>query len=210
MFRFLTICALIASNAYAVDGVVLIDQNRALAGNVTPGDTAGFPVTISQPGSYRLSGNLTVGTVNVQAIQITVSNVTLDLNGFQVQCTYDASVGFGTGCIASGGTNATAIRNGKIVVTTSGSSTNPVYAGSFGPATIVEQLQVTVAGSGAASGLTSGAHSIFRHNTVSAPFRTSFAVTCPSLVDGNVNQGGGYGEGGTGCTKVNNIGFFGL
>jgi hypothetical protein len=38
---------------------VLIDQNRALAGNVTPGDNPGFPVTLSLPGSYRLSGNLT-------------------------------------------------------------------------------------------------------------------------------------------------------
>ena len=37
--------AAISSSLYAVDGVVLIDQNRALAGNFTPGDTAGFPVT---------------------------------------------------------------------------------------------------------------------------------------------------------------------
>jgi hypothetical protein len=35
-------------------GVVLIDQSRALAGNVTPGDNSGFPVTISQPGTYQL------------------------------------------------------------------------------------------------------------------------------------------------------------
>ena len=47
-----------AFDALAVDGVTLIDQNKALAGSVTPGDTPGFPVTISQPGSYRLSGNL--------------------------------------------------------------------------------------------------------------------------------------------------------
>ncbi len=45
---------LAVSPAGAVDGVVLIDQNRALAGNVTPGDTPGFPVTISLSGSYRL------------------------------------------------------------------------------------------------------------------------------------------------------------
>jgi hypothetical protein len=47
------------NTAFAVDGVVLIDQTRALAGNVTPGDAPGFPVTLSLPGSYRLSGNLT-------------------------------------------------------------------------------------------------------------------------------------------------------
>src|SRR5438477_1054895 len=70
--------------AFAVDGVLLIDQNRALAGNVTPGDTPGFPVTISQSGSYRLSGSLTVPDMNTTAIQITADNVTLDLNGFSI------------------------------------------------------------------------------------------------------------------------------
>jgi hypothetical protein len=80
------VCMLAAtsSSLYAVDGVVLIDQNRALAGNVTPGDAPGFPVTISQPGSYRLSGNLTVPDSNTTAIQITADFVTLDLNGFSI------------------------------------------------------------------------------------------------------------------------------
>ena len=51
-----------------VDGVVYIDQNRAAAGGITPGDLAGFPVTIAQSGSYRLSGNLTVPDLNTTAI----------------------------------------------------------------------------------------------------------------------------------------------
>ena len=50
----------LATSVSAVDGVVLLDQNRAWAGSATPGDTPGFPITLSQPGSYRLSGNLTV------------------------------------------------------------------------------------------------------------------------------------------------------
>ena len=45
--------ARVAMPTWAVDGVILIDQTKALAGNVTPGDTPGFPVTISLPGSYR-------------------------------------------------------------------------------------------------------------------------------------------------------------
>jgi hypothetical protein len=73
-----------SANVYAVDGVVLIDQNRALTGNVTPGDTPGFPVTISQPGSYRLSGNLTVPDSLTTGIHITANHVTLDLNGFAI------------------------------------------------------------------------------------------------------------------------------
>jgi hypothetical protein len=69
--------------ALAVDGVILIDQNRALAGNVTAGDGAGFPVMINQPGSYRLSGNLTV-PIGMNGIEINADNVTLDLNGFSI------------------------------------------------------------------------------------------------------------------------------
>jgi hypothetical protein len=69
--------------AFAVDGVVLIDQARALAGNVTPGDAPGFPVTLTLPGSYRLSGNLTV-PVQVDGIVIQSSEITLDLNGFRI------------------------------------------------------------------------------------------------------------------------------
>ncbi len=70
--------------ASATDGVILIDQARALAGGVTPGDTPGFPVTISLPGSYRLSGNLTVPDENTTAIEVTAQNVSIDLNGFMI------------------------------------------------------------------------------------------------------------------------------
>ena len=50
----------LASRAVAVDGVIEINTAKALAGGVTTGDTPGFPVTISESGSYRLTGNLTV------------------------------------------------------------------------------------------------------------------------------------------------------
>src|SRR3954463_6674651 len=69
---------------HAANYIVLIDQNRAIAGNVTPGDDPGFPVTISKPGSYRLAGNLTVPGADTSAIVITADAVTLDLNGFSI------------------------------------------------------------------------------------------------------------------------------
>src|ERR1700729_54043 len=79
-------CLLFVASAlsYAVDGVVLIDQNHALAGNVTPGDAPGFPITISQPGSYKLAGNLTIGDKDTGAIEITANDVTIDLGGFSI------------------------------------------------------------------------------------------------------------------------------
>src|SRR5713226_8937081 len=92
----------LSCNIYAVDGVILIDQSRALAGNVTPGDLPGFPVTIYLPGSYRLSGNLTVPDANTTAILITASNVALDLNGFSILGPTVCVVGVATTCSPSG------------------------------------------------------------------------------------------------------------
>jgi len=71
--------------AAAVDGVIEINQARALAGGVTASDTAGFPVTIDVSGSYRLTGNLTVPDANTTAISVTTAAaVDIDLNGFAI------------------------------------------------------------------------------------------------------------------------------
>lgn len=74
--------------ALAVDGVIEINQARALAGGVTPGDVSGFPVTIAQPGSYRLTSNLDIRQQptpeDVTAIKIEVDDVSIDLNGFSL------------------------------------------------------------------------------------------------------------------------------
>jgi hypothetical protein len=76
--------AFIHGTANAVDGVLLINQSNAIAGNVTPGDAPGFPVSINLPGIYKLSSNLVVPNENTTAIQINVNNVTIDLNGFAI------------------------------------------------------------------------------------------------------------------------------
>ena len=52
---FLLIAALAAPCAFAVDGIVLINQSTVMA-------AGGFPYIISQPGSYKPSGNLTMNT----------------------------------------------------------------------------------------------------------------------------------------------------
>jgi len=78
-----TLATLLALTALGAQAQTTLDQNKALAGGAVPGDAPGFPITISQPGSYKLSGNLTV-PANTMAIDITVPGVTLDLNGFSV------------------------------------------------------------------------------------------------------------------------------
>lgn len=80
------------SPAVAVDGVIEINQAKALAGGVTPGDTPGFPVLVTAPGSYRLTGNLDLrplglpASANTDAIWIvsSVGGITIDLNGFSI------------------------------------------------------------------------------------------------------------------------------
>lgn len=108
----LVVCAILlsgfATNAFAVDGTILIDQTRALAGNVSPGDSPGFPVTIGRPGSYRLSGNLDV-PAGAAGIVLFASGVTIDLNGFQIR-----GSGTGTGIAALQSRQAIVVRNGSV------------------------------------------------------------------------------------------------
>jgi hypothetical protein len=72
-----------APSARAVDGVVLINQSTSVSG-LSGCPHSGFPIIICKSGSYRLSGNLTLLSVNNDAIHITVNNVSLDLNGFTI------------------------------------------------------------------------------------------------------------------------------
>lgn len=74
---------LVVSPASAVtneNGDTLITQAAVNAGNITPGDAPGFPVTISQPGTYRLATNLTVTTA-VNGIEVRANEVTIEMGG---------------------------------------------------------------------------------------------------------------------------------
>jgi len=112
---------LLAQGSLASDGVMEINQACATSSTgCFPGDTAGFPVTIAQSGSYRLTGNLTV-PFGTTAIQIDAVSVTLDLGGFIVSgpnvCTGYPT----TGCTSVGGTPGinseqflVVVRNGSV------------------------------------------------------------------------------------------------
>jgi hypothetical protein len=117
----LTVLLAFAPAALAVDGVVLINQSTITTG--LPGCPTGghFPIIICQSGSYRLSGNLTLPDANTDGIDITVDNVTIDLNGFSIlgpvvcsgsPVTSCSPVGFGNG-ISSPNSNLVVI-NGQI------------------------------------------------------------------------------------------------
>ena len=75
----------VADPAFAVNGVAEINQTSVNAGG-------GFPVTISQPGSYVLTSDLVVPDANTTGVSIQTADVTLDMNGFSIRCTACADV----------------------------------------------------------------------------------------------------------------------
>jgi hypothetical protein len=60
---------------------IIITQAKALSENVTPGDTAGFPVTLSRSGAYVFGSSLTV-PADKDCIQANAHNIDMDMNGF--------------------------------------------------------------------------------------------------------------------------------
>jgi hypothetical protein len=91
----------LAQTAHAEDGVLEINQACAKGsrwyfwqrGGCFSGDGPGFPVTITRPGSYRLTSDLTPPDQNTDVIQITATEgmVRLDMNGFIIQGTASCS-----------------------------------------------------------------------------------------------------------------------
>lgn len=102
-----SIVVLFSVSAFAVDGVVLINQASVMA-------AGGFPYVIAQSGSYRLSGNLTVPS-GVDGIDINADNVTLDLNGFSITGPATCTGIPVTSCTAAGG-NGVAISANDVTV----------------------------------------------------------------------------------------------
>ncbi len=88
-----------ASGVYAVDGVREINQACAAGPGCFSGDTAGFPVQIGSPGSYRLTSGLSAPSQNTTLISVGAADVALDLNGFALRGTNSYS---GPGGVCSG------------------------------------------------------------------------------------------------------------
>ncbi len=127
-----SILALVAASpARGGDGVVEINQARALAGGVSPGDAPGFPVIVGC-GSYRLTSDLEIpngaGT-GVGAVRVACdTGTTIDLNGFRIRGYADCAgmplpgcsngsggPGQGAGVAGEAGMGrATSVRNGTI------------------------------------------------------------------------------------------------
>ena len=200
------LAALAPVRAFAVDGVVLINQSTVMA-------QGGFPYVISQPGSYKLSGNL-VAPLNSTAIVVSASNVTLDLNGFSVQCSSNGSGAF-LECVTSFALpfHDIVVRNGSVSASVVGSPSHGyVLSGIIfsAPAQSItlEDLQVRVIADNNDAGFTAlaGPYAIIKGNIFTSN-RTGLDFNCPSVVVNNVNNTGGiYNLSGSGCTVSANVG----
>jgi hypothetical protein len=95
----------LAAEAFA--GPVVLTQAKAIQGGITPGDDPGFPITLSQPGSYILESNLRPGS-GLNGIDVTAPYVTIDLNGFLLH----GGGAAGTGITTAG--NALTVKGGII------------------------------------------------------------------------------------------------
>jgi hypothetical protein len=96
----------LATSAGAVDGTIEINQAKVL------GAGGSFPYVISNPGSYRLTGNLTVSSTSADAIDVNASHVTIDLNGFSITGPGGSSTRAGINGTTSG--NQVTVENGTI------------------------------------------------------------------------------------------------
>jgi hypothetical protein len=112
---------LAACAVHASDGVIEINHAKVVA-------AGGYPYVITQPGSYRLTSNLTQPDADTDVVQIQASDVTLDLNGFAISgenvCTYFSGPspvlscsyeeGLGTGVVSPEQAQRVTVRNGSV------------------------------------------------------------------------------------------------
>jgi hypothetical protein len=99
LVKFGAMLALISSfvNAFAAEGVIEINQAKINA-------VGGGTYTITQPGSYRLTSNLTQPNATTHVITINADDVSIDLNGFAISGVNNCSTASGafSTCTASG------------------------------------------------------------------------------------------------------------
>jgi len=163
---------------FAVDGTTLINQATVIA-------AGGFPYKITQPGSYKLTGNLTV-PANLDGIDVMSDDVTIDLNGFSItgplvcQVGAPCTTGAGQEGIRSHARNTT-IRNGHV---------HGFFRGIFLANGLIEEVHA----SGNSNAGIDAIRSVIRRNNVSNNFGGGI-VAQSSVVTENIaadNAGAGF------------------
>jgi len=198
----------LAAAAQAGDGRVEIDATRAAAGGITPGDAPGFPVTISLPGSYLLTSNLSVDgeTTAIELVPGTDLDVTLDLGGFSILGPNEC--GFGGSCVPGSGIGVRSEDVGHFVRVVNGAVRGMGDAGIFidGAAHIEE---VTVSDN-VGLGVRTGPRSLVLDSSMVANTAGNISAGSFSALLGNHSVGGSTGTSdgmflGRACVVTRNV-----
>jgi hypothetical protein len=170
VFALATIAALSGTPVEAAGGEVIITQESAMAGGVTPGDQPGFPVTITKAGRYRLASNLAPPR-DADGIAIDADNVTVDFDGFTLDGAGQAATG-----VASRG-NSIEIKNGVVT----GFQYFAIDSRATGRFWTISNMRVISNG----LGVTAGAYSRVIGNTIAS--NQNYGLSCTyCLVEGNI------------------------
>lgn len=194
-----------AASAGAVDGTIEINQAKVIA-------AGGFPYAISTSASYRLTGNLTVTSASANALDVSVSHVTIDLNGFSIS----GASGEATYGINANETDIT-VENGTItgfgfgVVTGNNGIVRNLHADSNGDGIATganSVVQGCTADSNTANGIYStGSGLVVSGNSANSNSKVGIGAGLGSTISGNSvysNSGSGIYCNGGGCVISNN------
>jgi len=181
----------VALPALAVDGVTLINQSTLATGG-------GF-FTISQPGSYKLSGNLLGNgtscafalSANIScAIYVTAPNVNIDLNGFTISVPRPASSEFPVAILQGPSATTLTIRNGTIAIDPYYTSNHNAVLGlipsgsGYVALSFVAVMDLSISGSGSFGGVS--APYLFDRVMAPASAVVVGGASCPGLVSNSV------------------------
>ncbi len=176
-----------------------VEPRIALNSTNTPGDADSL-FKITQPGSYYLTGNVTVGS-GLSGIEIDASNVTIDLMGFRLL----GQVGSASGILVQGTESNITIRNGSVR-----SFGGDGIAGLNGDAMRVSDFTaLNCNGHGVAVGQGSVLVNVVADSNIGTGIRALTAATLVSCT-AHENQGGGIHVDAyasvVGCTAAQNVG----
>jgi hypothetical protein len=183
--------ALLAALVLSLAGSVAADEGRreinqacALVGCFA-GDSAGFPVVLTTPGSYVLTGNLSVADPSQHGIstQSAVDGVfTIDLNGFEiagpVTCAGQGSTlacGAGAGVGVAGSSAQIVVKSGRVT----GFGSGGIAAGAH------SRIDGVIADANGGPGIATGAHSLVHHSIARRNEGIGIQVDAASIVEGS-------------------------
>ncbi len=182
----------LVSAAAIIVGGALIAQPDAFAGPTAIGSCG---KTLSKSGSYVLSSNLTSKKANQSCIKVTTNFVTIDLQGFTIDC---ASIGHDGIEVCCGSFHGLAVSNGMIT-----NCFNGIDAGEETDALIDHLIAI----GNSAHGVVVGAGSTVRDSVFSSNLGGGIDATCPSNIINNTATADSGSDimAGAGCNRDNNV-----